>query len=654
MQFIRALAIRLLPLACGAQQVVAPTPEAVGPVRGNTWADYNVTTSFETGYRFNTVAGNTAEYRSSVNFGNGVRLLGSSFTMNSKDGHGKYFDDLSLTTEGLGGDPYESASLRIQKNRIYRYDMLWRRNDYFNPGLVTGGANGSHLLDTSFTSQDHDLTLFPQSNVRFFLGYTRDRQTGAGISTVPAFDPTNNFPVFANVEWLRNEYRVGNEIRFHGLVFNWIHGWEDFKDDTARQINGPVAGAGALSSFRRAEPYHGTSPYWRLALFYERHLFNINGRFTYTSGRRAYILAENAAGTGITGVPAIRQILSFGNASRPVATGNLNISVLPSSKLTITNQTSTYNVRTEGDSTFVDLVNATGAGTSLSFESLGILTVANQTDIDYRAKRWLGFYAGYDYSRRRIRSVQQFDTLGLRHDQTNMLNAGLAGLRLNLAKGLALSMEGEIGRASVPFAPKSDERYHALTGRLRYKFKTLQLMAWTNATYNVTSVTLSAFSSHTRSYSASASWSPLSWFAFDASYAKLHLDTIGGIAYFAGTQFIQGDRSYYVSNIHSGNLGVRLVLKKRATVYAGYSIVQDVGDGRGNPLGDRIAASLPAFQAAQTFPLRFQSPLARVSIRLAEKLRWNFGYQYYGYRQDFFPGQNYRANTGYTSLQWSF
>jgi hypothetical protein len=46
--------------------------------------------------------------------------------------------------------------------------------------------------------------------------------------------------------------------------------------------------------------------------------------------------------------------------------------------------------------------------------------------------------------------------------------------------------------------------------------------------------------------------------------------------------------------------------------------------------------------------------LGRVSLRLHEKLRWNFGYQHYNYREDFFGLQNYRAHTGYSSLQWSF
>ncbi len=38
-----------------AQQTVAPTPEAVGPPRGDNTAEYNVVNSIETGYRWNSI-----------------------------------------------------------------------------------------------------------------------------------------------------------------------------------------------------------------------------------------------------------------------------------------------------------------------------------------------------------------------------------------------------------------------------------------------------------------------------------------------------------------------------------------------------------------------------------------------------------------------
>src|SRR5258708_27656217 len=163
--FKAAILLAAIAAAPVAQPVVAPTPEVVGTARGENWNGYNITNSFETGYRFADVFGNRGKYRSDENFLNGVRLLGSSFSVNSKDGHGGLFDEILLNTQGLGNDPYEFASLRIQKNKVYRYDMLWRLNDYYNPGLTI--AEGRHFRDTRRRMQDHDLILFPQSKYPF-------------------------------------------------------------------------------------------------------------------------------------------------------------------------------------------------------------------------------------------------------------------------------------------------------------------------------------------------------------------------------------------------------------------------------------------------------------------------------------------------------
>src|SRR5215469_9394082 len=132
--------------AAGAQQTVAPTPAQIGSPRGDNTGDYNVTQSFEVGYRFAQVDGDVGMYRSVVNFGNGPRLLGANLTVNSRDGHGQYFDEILLHILGLGNDPYQNVMLRVQKNGLYRYDMLWRLDDYYNPALPIAGNYGLSLV----------------------------------------------------------------------------------------------------------------------------------------------------------------------------------------------------------------------------------------------------------------------------------------------------------------------------------------------------------------------------------------------------------------------------------------------------------------------------------------------------------------------------
>src|SRR5205085_6800325 len=86
--------------ALQAQQVVAPTTESVGSPRGEDKSGYNITNSAEIGYRWSLVGGNYGEYQSAVNYRNGLRLLSGAFSMDSKDGHGRYFDQVQFNTMG--------------------------------------------------------------------------------------------------------------------------------------------------------------------------------------------------------------------------------------------------------------------------------------------------------------------------------------------------------------------------------------------------------------------------------------------------------------------------------------------------------------------------------------------------------------------------
>jgi len=650
-----------------AQQPVVPTPDQPGTPGGEDVGNYNVTNSFETGYRFAEIGGDLGKYRSDVNYRNGIRLFDSSFSINSKDGHGHWFDEILLNTIGLGNDPYQSATLRVEKNQLYRYDMLWRLDEFYNPGVAISG--GLHLMDTRRRLQDHDLTLFPQSKIKFRAGYSRNNQTGPALSSVQEFDAAGNqYPVFMNVRREWNEYRVGADVELAGFKFTVLRRWDFFKDDSVDNGVGPAnlipAAPGAtLQQFTRFEPYHGSNPGWLGDLVSTHKHWALNARMTYTGGRRDFALDESAFGLNL-GAAASRQILVSGNADRPVTAGDFSISLFPTERLTFVNNTSVHNSRTVGDSTYTEFDNLTGLGTSLNFRYLGVRTVANASDVNYRLTDWFGIYAGYHYSDRLITTIEDFASppdsglAGATYLRNNHMNTGTLGVRFRPVKPLTINLEGEIGRDNLPLTPISESNYHSVNGRIAYRTRTLQLSAQYRQVYNVNApLNLSEYSSHSRNYTANASWSPRGWFSLDASYMKLHVDTTSALVFFAAFQ-LQQTPAIYLSNIHAANLGAHFGLAKRVDLYVGYSITKDTGDGR-------IAAIQPGIidpvqgllNSVETFPLSFQSPLARLSVRLNTKFRWNAGYQFYNYHEDFgLLGnlQNYRANTGYTSVSWSF
>ncbi len=648
----------------GAQVPVAPSPDLAGEKNGENVQNYNVINNFETGYRYSTVGGSIEQYRSNVNFGDGIRLLGSSLIVNSKDGHGAFFDQITLSTQGLGNDPYESVSMRIEKNRLYRYDMSWRQNDYFNPGLVTAGGDGQHLLDTQNRIQDHNLTLFPQSNVKFFAGFSNSSQSGPGYSSIQLFDAAGNiFPLFSNVHRTWREYRLGNEFRIIGVRVNWMHGWEDFKDDTGATLATPgVPGtlllpqppAANLNSFQARDPNHGTNPYWRAAIFADRGLFHLNGRFTYSGGRNAFVVDESAQASSPT---RFQNVITLGNADRPVATGNLNLSFTPTSKLTIANNTSVYNVRTLGNSFFAQFDSQTQTTAVQFYNYLGIRTVANDTSLNYQISPLWGVMAGYHYSDRLITSQSEFTFAGATSsnpaEQSNQLRSGEMGMRFAPWKPLSVLFSAEIGTNSHPFTPIATADYHALSGRVQYRAKAFRLTGAINANYNANSVSLTSYASQSRTYSLNGSWTPRDRFTIDAGFTRAHIYTIGGIAYFLDQQLIQNQSSVYLSNINSIYTGIRYEFSSRVDFYVGYTRVQDLGDGRATAASG-LGSAPELFQAVQTFPVVFQSPSARVSVKINNKLRWNLGYQYYGYRGDFSSLLGYRANTGYTSVSFSY
>jgi hypothetical protein len=270
--------------------------------------------------------------------------------------------------------------------------------------------------------------------------------------------------------------------------------------------------------------------------------------------------------------------------------------------------------------------------------------------VNYRVSPVFGLFGGYQFSQRRIRSVEQLnfgDPNPEREEaeQDSRLHAGRFGARFHPSKALTFIADAEIGRADRPVYPTSDKNYHVLGGRVRYKARSVAISALARTNYNFNSASLFSHSSKTRTYSGDFSWSARSWLSIDASYSKLHLDTLSGIAYFFNNTFVQNDRSRYISNIHSASVTARVSAGRRVEFLGGYVRTQDRGSNE-RPFTESIGF--------QVYPLTFDSPMGRVSVLVHNKVRWNAGYQRYGYGEQVLPLQNYRAHTGFTSLSWSF
>ena len=316
-----------------AQQVVTPTPganddlSAIGP--------YTISNSFEAGYRLSDVSGNRDVYRSSVNFGNGMRLFEGQLRINTLEGRGKYFDELAFHTFGQGQDPYQSSSLRVEKNAIYRYDMRFRIVNYFNrlPSLW----NGEHGVNSERIFQSHDLTLFPGRRVEVWLGYDRSNHNGPGFSseavetTLEAFEAGNFLRLATNLRRLNNQYRTGTNIRVAGLAITLTHSLDNYREDTefsdASGLAGALSNVQAVSALRRHEPIHGNTPVTGITIRTENeHVVGFHGRYVYSGGERNFILSEDVTAVNPgRNLSTLRQTFVMGDANRKQGTGDFTV-----------------------------------------------------------------------------------------------------------------------------------------------------------------------------------------------------------------------------------------------------------------------------------------------------------------------------------------
>jgi hypothetical protein len=194
-----------------------------GESSGKTSGNYNIQQTVEFGYRDSLISGNLNNYNTFENLNSGVRLFDYTVDMRSIDHRGILFDNLSFSNFGYGGDPNVVSRLRIGKNKWYDFRVLYRQDkNVFNYSLLanplnplafnpaTPIVNSPHMLDLTHKMQDYDLTVLPESRVRFRLGYSRNANDG------PAYLPVEGGtePLLSeNVRTVTNAYRFGVDYR---------------------------------------------------------------------------------------------------------------------------------------------------------------------------------------------------------------------------------------------------------------------------------------------------------------------------------------------------------------------------------------------------------------------------------------------------------
>lgn len=218
--------------------------------KGINSGNYNIQESMEAGYRQDWINGNQNTYDTFVNLGSGSRLFDYTLNMRSLNHQGIFFDNLNFSNFGYGGDPDNVSRLRIEKNKWYDFSLVFRRHkDFWDYNLLANPLNpvpigttnpvfptttSPHSLDLVRRMQDYNLTLLPQSRVRFRLGFTRNVNEGPSLTS---FHGTTDFLLAQNFRVTTNSYHAGVDFRvLPGTTISYDQFLEYDKQDTSDSL----------------------------------------------------------------------------------------------------------------------------------------------------------------------------------------------------------------------------------------------------------------------------------------------------------------------------------------------------------------------------------------------------------------------------------
>lgn len=246
--FLSVLLLAIVP-ALEAQDQSAP------PLQ---WGAFQVNGSAGVGYRFTDIKGYQPMYLELFDLRKGPRVNEFSLFGRS-DGTSPFADDFSLTSSGLGGDPYPAVQLNLSKNKVYDLRVNWRQSYFYwnqNDGIIlptrgTTGLTDNHDWATVRKIGSIDLTVHATNNLRFNFQYYRTSFTGNTQTTFsPDFLGSPNswgtfaraaaFPLLAPTADYTNRVTGGLDYTYRDWNFHYNVGYQTFTDNiTLNNITSP-------------------------------------------------------------------------------------------------------------------------------------------------------------------------------------------------------------------------------------------------------------------------------------------------------------------------------------------------------------------------------------------------------------------------------
>jgi len=439
-------------------------------------SEKNFTGHFSFGYRAVDTSGAYDKYREQINLEKGVRLFNFSLTYLATNDLKKLFDRIDVAATNLGGDPFETIHVALQKYGTYKFQYDRKKSDYFYSDLYQDGSGGLYdyrSFDFNRISDSAVFTLTLSKAVNVYLNY--DRYTKIGDSTMALDLEGLEMDVEKPVSEKLSEVAVGLDLHVarYGLVVEGRR--QEFKNTNSLFLLGDVGGEGgyyptSLSYYELAQPYDFTSNAYSFRLNarpFDSLIFRGSARLSKQDTTLQY--SETAGGVDYLNSSFVVDEAGAGTFKREFQIYDGDLTYLLGRKLAVVGAVRYKKFSQNGTLT---------VGGDAETVDFGYNTLSVEGGLEYQFNSKFFLSAGYRYERRDLTGVEAdsgepvFETVTA--GDTTVRNGWFGTLRYDL-KNLKMTLDYQHGAYDDPFTLISPTSYSRFRMTAKYQMKAFNI-----------------------------------------------------------------------------------------------------------------------------------------------------------------------------------
>jgi hypothetical protein len=630
-----------LPLA--AQQAAPAVQEApAAPLTAT--PETTVTGSLDLGYRWNSVGGSLDTYRSVVDMGSGVRLLGLDLTIESAAR--KWFDRIDVRGSGWGGDPYDTAHVDAMRHDWYRFSFDYRNIAYFNflPSFADPTiGNGIFLDQQSFDAHrrmmDFELELLPGHWIVPYLGYSHDSGFGTGVTDF--VNGVNSYPVEDRPRDSTNNYRGGVRLELKRFHVTLEQGGTTFKDDqqvfTSNQNFGnnttPFLGEPLdLTSLTQAYGVRGDSIYSKVLLTANpTPWLDVFGEFLYSRPNTNVRYSQFNAGqfVDLTTLLLYTSELDLVKAAakQPHTSAMFGFEVRPMRRLRVIESWTTDRLHNASSAALNRQMLTPSAATLLYDFTDRLVMNYNREQVDalFDLTSRITLRGGYRYEWGN--GLTEGALFSGSFTETGQLKrqVGLGGVSYRALPGLSLSVDFEGSGGDRGYFLTSLQDYQKARIQARYQVRpSLAVGANFSVLSNQNPNPAVNYFFLSRDNSLSVMWNPNNGKRVTVTGEYTRATLRSDINYIVPQDYTTAN-SFYRDNVHEASTMVNLVIP---------------GFGANAP---RLGVGGSLFRSSGSRPTEFYQPMMRFTTPPYKHMSWYGEWRYYGFSEPFYLYEGFRS-----------